>query len=937
MNVLCPRGSRLLPLRHTLRRSLRRLLPMASAVLLATGAQASVVISQVYGGGGNAGATLQHDFIEIFNRGSTAVNIGGWSVQYASASGTSWQVTAIPASTTLQPGQYLLIRQAAGTGGTVPVVGDVTGTIAMAGANGKVALANVSTALSGAVPTTTAVQDIVSYGASTPTEGSPTGALSNTTAALRKAGGCTDTNDNSLDFTVEAPAPRSSASPLNTDCSSGPGPADPLALTIPQIQGSGATSTVAGQRVVTSGVVTLRTNNGFFMQDAAGDGNPDTSDGIFVFTSSTPPAQAAVGTLVSVVGNVVEFSSGAGTAATPLTQIASVTSVTAQGAGPSILPAPVTLPVAAGQTLERFEGMLVAVQGTLTVQQNFFQARFGQLTLGTGRHETPTNRFRPGPQAQALDALQARSRILLDDASSFQNPNPTPYFGANGVPRTGDSVGGLVGVLDFGLSGSSSAGPGLYRLQPTQAPQFAAANPRTDAPPAVGGNLRVAAMNVLNYFTTFTNGATVFGETGQGCSEGASVAAGNCRGANNLTEFLRQETKIVEALAALDADAVGLIEIQNNGNIATQRLVDQLNAKVGAGTYAAAPLPAAGTGSDAIRLAAIYKPARLALAGPALSDTDPVNNRPTLAQPFAAANGEVFSLLVNHLKSKGGCPAANAPDAPGNVDTGDGQGCWNLARLQQAQRLRTFVAQVQAATASPHALLVGDMNAYGQEDPIFELTSNGFVDQKLRTANATGALAYGYVFDGMAGRLDHAIASTAMSPRVVAARAWHINADEQTAYDYNLEFKAPLTTCNGLCPPDPYAPDAFRSSDHDPVLVGLDWYRTITPVVTRGLLTGTPGADRFTYTSILQAGGSISGFQPGIDQIDLRGILASLGRAAVADPIGAGVISCATSRAGAAISVDTDGSAGPLAPRPLVQLIGQTCSPVLQPQNFVVR
>jgi predicted extracellular nuclease len=916
-----------------LRPAMWRLLPLAGAALLATGVQANVVISQVYGGGGNAGATLQRDFIELFNKGNAAITIGGWSVQYTSANGNTWQVTAIPAGTTLAPGQYYLVAQAAGAGGTVPVVGDITGAIAMAGANGKVALASSTTPLTTTNPVSAALQDIVSYGASTPTEGTPTGALSNTTAAVRKAGGCTDTNDNSQDFTVEAPAPRNSSSPLNTNCSAGPGPAEPLALTIPQIQGSAAISPVAGQRVVTSGVVTLRTSNGFFIQDAAGDGNPETSDGIFVFTSSTPPVAASVGSLVSVTGNVVEFSNGAGTAPTPLTQIASVTNVSALGTGTTILPTAVSLPVPAGQTLERYEGMLVAIQGPLTVQQNFFQARFGQITLGAGRHETPTNRFRPGPQAQALDDLQARSRLLLDDASSFQNPNPTPYFAPNGLPRGGDQVSNLVGVLDFGLATASSSGPGLYRLQPVQAPQFVATNPRNPAPPAVGGNLRLGAMNVLNYFTTFTNGQNVFGQTGQGCSVGASVTAGNCRGANNLEEFLRQEAKIVAALAALDADAVGLIEIQNNGNVAAQRLVDQLNAAVGAGTYAVAPLPAAGTGTDAIRLAAIYKPARLAVAGPALSDPDPVNNRPTLAQPFVAPNGEVFSLVVNHLKSKGSCPAANDPDAEGNVDAGDGQGCWNLARLQQAQRLRTFVAQVQAASGSPHALLVGDMNAYGQEDPIFELTSNGYVDQKLRT----NAFAYGYVFDGMAGRLDHAIASTAMSPRVVAARAWHINADEQVSYDYNLEFKAPLTTCNGLCPPDPFAPDAFRSSDHDPVLVGVDWYKPIVPTVPRGLLIGTPGADRFVFSSLLQAGGSISGFQPGTDQIDLRAILASLGRAAVADPIGTGYIGCATSRAGAAISVDTDGAAGPQAPRALVQLIGQACSTALQPQNFVVR
>ena len=169
----------------------------AAALALAAPAQAAVVISQVYGGGGNSGATLQHDFIEIFNNGTTAQSIGGWSVQYASATGTSWQVTAIPAGTSLQPGGYLLIREAVGAGGSIPVVGDVTGTIAMSGTSGKVALANTSAALTGsAAPTGGSVVDIVSYGSSTPTEGSPTAGLSNTTAALRNSSGCADTHNN---------------------------------------------------------------------------------------------------------------------------------------------------------------------------------------------------------------------------------------------------------------------------------------------------------------------------------------------------------------------------------------------------------------------------------------------------------------------------------------------------------------------------------------------------------------------------------------------------------------------------------------------------------------------------------------------------------------------------------------------------------------------
>jgi uncharacterized protein len=390
----------------------------------------------------------------------------------------------------------------------------------------------------------------------------------------------------------------------------------------------------------------------------------------------------------------------------------------------------------------------------------------------------------------------------------------------------------------------------------------------------------------------------------------------------------------VRALAGLDADAVGLIEIQNNGNIAAQALVDAVNAYLGSNAYAVVPVPA-NTGTDAIRVAMMYKPARLTLVGSPLSDGDAVNNRPTLAQTFTAANGEKFSLVVNHLKSKGSCPSAGDSDAAGNLDTGDGQGCWNAARRAQAQRLRdVFVPQVRAAAGSDDVLLVGDMNSYGQEQPITDLTGNGYVDEKLRTA----AFAYSYVFDGLAGRLDHALSTATMSPKITGARAWHINADEQIAYDYNLEFKAPLTTCGGLCPPDPTNPsDPFRSSDHDPLLVGLDLYKTVAATTLRELLSGTAGADRFVFTSVLQGGDSVSGFQPGIDQIVVKNILASLGRSAVVDPLGQGYITCVATRSGAAVGIDSDGTLGPLPTRALVQLNGLNCASVMNAQTFVVR
>jgi predicted extracellular nuclease len=485
------------------------------------------------------------------------------------------------------------------------------------------------------------------------------------------------------------------------------------------------------------------------------------------------------------------------------------------GSGYAIAPTAVTLPAPVDGDLERYEGMLVTLNGPFTIGQNFFQGRYGQLTLGfDGRLETPTNRHRPGPAALALADENARRSILLDDGTSLQNPRPTPYLDlATALPRAGDLVGSITGVIDFGLATNINPGPGDYKIHPTVAPVFTPGNVRTAAPAPVGGNVKVASFNVLNFFTTFADGTTADGQTNQGCLLGATVSAANCRGASNLAEFLRQRTKIVEAMAAINADVLGLMEIQNNGNGAAQNLVDALNARIGAGTYAAAPLPAQGTGTDAIRVAMIYKPSRLIAVGSPVSDPDPVNNRPTLAQAFVA-KGERFVLLVNHLKSKGSCPAAADPDAAGNLDSGDGQGCWNALRLQQAQRLRTFVANLQASSGTSNVLLIGDFNADAKEDPIYNLTSSGYVDQVGRF----DSFGYSYVFDGAAGRLDHALTTGTLSAKVTGAVHWHINADETSLADYNLEFKSP--SC-AACADDPYRPTPYRSSDHDPVVVGL--------------------------------------------------------------------------------------------------------------------
>ncbi len=181
-----------------------------------------IVISQVYGGGGNQGATLRNDFVELFNRGAGPVDVAGWTIQYASASGSSWDRTVVTG--TIQPGQYYLVQEAIGNAGTVSLPSpDASGGINLSAASGKVALVTNSTLLTGASPAGTNIADFVGYGATNFAEGSPAAGLSNTTAVLRRSGGCADSNNNQADFTTGSPNPRNSQSPRNP-CTSIPAP-----------------------------------------------------------------------------------------------------------------------------------------------------------------------------------------------------------------------------------------------------------------------------------------------------------------------------------------------------------------------------------------------------------------------------------------------------------------------------------------------------------------------------------------------------------------------------------------------------------------------------------------------------------------------------------------------------------------------------------------
>lgn len=522
--------------------------------------------------------------------------------------------------------------------------------------------------------------------------------------------------------------------------------------------------------------------NGFFVQDATGDANDATSDGIFVFDPQPILLDVTPGQRVRVTGTVGEFTrSGNPGSQTQIT----ATAINACGDTGTITPVVVTLPFADATFAERYEGMLTTLAGTLTVNENFNTGSFGEVLLASGgRLYQPTNVVAPGAPANALQAQNDLRRIVMDDGSNSSNPDPTPYLnGAEPTLRAGDSVSGVTGNLTFDF--------GVYRIHPTTAPTITRANPRPTTAPDVGGSVQVASFNVLNYFN------------GDGLGGGFPTS----RGASSAAEFTRQRDKTIAAINAMNADVIGLMEIENDpdgANSALQDLVNGLNAAAGAGTYAAINTGAIGT--DEIKVAFIYRTAVVTPVGAPMVDTDAINNRPTLAQTFSQnSNGQRFTAVVNHFKSKG-CTGATGLDQ----DQGDGQSCFNATRVQQAQRLNTWINTVVIPTSGdPDVLIIGDLNSYMMENPITTLTGAGYVNL------LTDPNPYSYVFFGQSGALDHALATASMAAQVTDAAEWHINADEPRVLDYNVENKTPAQQALNVGTP-------YRSSDHDPVIIGLN-------------------------------------------------------------------------------------------------------------------
>jgi predicted extracellular nuclease/uncharacterized protein YjiK len=660
---------------------------------------------------------------------------------------------------------------------------------------------------------------------------------------------------------------------------------DVVPTRINAVQGSAATQITVNSRtdgsplntqsVTIEGVVVADFQNGtqlsgFFIQeeDSDRDNNAATSEGIFVFTGTTPILDVQEGQVVRVTGNVSEFF---GMTQVTATAAGSLQIVNANNNLNLVTPTTIDLPPTGdiNAFYEQYEGMRVKFADKLYVAEYFEQARYGQIVLNNDARpfqyshtdSTPT----VAENTAYLDNLN-RNRIILDDDNNRQNaPLPSGKFlypqpdgfgtGTQGTNyfRGGDSISDLTGVLHWSFAGQT--GTDAWRIRPTQANPiaFTVENPRPTTAPNVGGNVKVASFNVLNYFNTID---TVGG-------------SGSPRGADSVDEFDRQNAKLVDALTKLNADVFGLIEIENNGdaaNPAVKELVTRLNAALGSEVYDY--IRTGKVGTDQITNAYIYKKAVLEPRGAAaiLTDQQFVNpnnftqdrNRPAIAQNFRVIDannpdfGESFNVVVNHFKSKGGGDAVGA-----DIDQADGQGQFNDTRNKAASYLvNTWIPSDPTGQGDADYLIIGDLNAYKGEAPITTIKNAGYTDL---VESFGGNNAYGYVFNGQLGYLDHALANNALRPQVTGVSEWHINADEVPVFDYNnsvddgageSSFEAEPTG-NNL-----YEPNAFRTSDHDPVLIGLNLNSNQAPTqvalsnTTTTLLENTSTAARIKVADV---------------------------------------------------------------------------------------
>ena len=874
--------------------------------------QAQVVISQVYGGGGNSGAKWKNDFIELFNAGTSSVNLSGWTVQYASTTGTSWQKT--PLSGSLAPGQYYLVQEAVGSGGTDPLpTPDAVGTISMGAGSAKVALVASSALLAGACPS--GMADLVVYGTPNPAcPSSPAPALSNTTAALRLALGCALTGINSADFAADTPAPRNSSA-LPTLCFTGNASPSALALngstlltvgvppamtvssiaadlapiagadsqplfddgthgdehvvdgiysasvqvgqcspagtrivpvnivfaggthgaaairvdvtaptvvplSIPQIQGSGSRSPYECLPVTTSGVVTFVKKDGFFLQDPTGDGDPTTSDGVYIYTKSAPPAAAAVGNSVTVSGKVQEYVPSGDPNSPPVTEITGTTVSLPSGVAP--LPDPINIgsldPNGALEPLERYEGMRVHVNA-LTVTGP---------TLGTVNEANATG----ASNGLFFGVLAGTPRPFREAGIEAPDPIPNPpccipRFDGNperlrvdtsALPSSIGTLEVTSGAVVSNITGPLDYGYRTYSIVAEEGITFAGNIAAVPLPAPNAGEFTVATMNLQRFFDTKN--------------------AGFANRLNKVSLAIRDVLRM--------PDIIGVEEVDNLSTL--QTLADKVNSDAVASSpaYRAYPVPfVSGHDPSGINVGFLVKPGisihSVTQYGGNISLTpggdDFLNDRPPLVLDASVSNqGETerFYVVVNHLRSLSGV------EIPGG-----------LAQEKRKGQAEFLANLIQHDLGNGKIVSIGDYNAYelndGYVDVMGTIVGNpapadqvALASPDLVDPNLTDLLTlldppqrYSYVYDGTAQALDHVLVSSSMVGDVTRFFYAHNNADFPESY--RSDFGRPE-----------------RYADHD---IAVAYFRLPTdhtpPTVT---VTGVTEGATYPLGAVPQAG-----------------------------------------------------------------------------------
>ena len=752
----------------------KRITGFALATVLAASAAANaagqVVISQVYGGGGNSGATLTNDFIELHNNTNVPVSVEGWSVQYGSAAGTSQQVTRLAG--TIPAGSYYLVQEALGAGGTIPLpTPEATGTIAMSATSGKVFLVNDTTAVACSssatgVTCTGSIVDTVGFGNANFSETAPTPTLSNTTAAIRGDAGCADTDNNSADFTVGAPNPRNSASPafVCTDQVNPPG----TPARIHDIQGRAHISPMSGQTVTAvPGIVTSVRSNGFTMQDPNADADPATSEAIFVFGASAA-AQVHLGDSILVQGVVAEFRQGNDAANLSRTEINNpVVTVVSSG---NQLPPPVILG-AGGRAIPS-----------------------GAFTTMPGDLESSSHTF--DPVNNALDFFES----LEDMQVQFNNAvavGPTNSFGE--TPLMADSASG---AALRSIRGGVMAGPGNFNPQRLIITDTLVPTPSVNTGDQLGTVTAIVDYGFGDYMFAITSPLTVTSANLQqeetnltGTPSKLTIGSFNVENlapTDPASKFSALGAQVADNLHS--PDIVALMEIQDNDGARNDGVVDAtttFNLLIGAIHAAGGPTyqfrsidpvndQDGGQPGGNIRVGFLFNPARVSFidrpggsptaqttvvsgsSGPQLSaspgriqDANGAfsSSRKPLAGEFMF-NGRHLFVIANHFNAKGGDdPLEGHRQPPVEVTLPQ--------RLQQAGVVNAFVANIENLDKNAAIVVLGDLNDFEFSETLANLKTGGaLVDTVLSLPEDER---YTFVFEGNSEVLDHILLSPSLA------------------------------------------------------------------------------------------------------------------------------------------------------------------------------